>query len=1328
MNREYEVIPEILYVKEYYCPRIEDLPVIRKDKKKLNFFKDDIIFQINDVCIGTNRDYDEEIISSSKIPIVYLTGVTIEGESIVVLYEKYFPYFKLSLPDDCDPYQWKNQIYLELKNRGLPVWEIQNIDIVYEEPTTGFRNGKPMIFLVFQFKSMIAHRRFLNEIQEMFPIPTQEEILNGMWEKRNETVICESTEEEIKAMNCLGLTCSGWACIRSGTYEIFDNTYFNAQHVVYTSTEIESLDNMEDLAEVFIDSFDVEAIRSIHKTDTIGMPEPENINDPCISIAHIIQSTKSGSQPLWIIFTWGEEKITITPEVVNDYKEIIGKNGTILLHVVRYKSESEMLQNWSVWWSQPLVSTDIIIGYNSYGFDQGFLAKKIMETYQMELNSEARCWGRLKFKEIFIKEHNLESKAFAYNQYTLTPSFGRVFIDLLVIFKRDFMLRLHNYKLNTVANYYLKIGKVKEVGYKEIKPYFLGSDIQRGTLMWYNFIDSFLDLELFFSRGHYPTIINSSRVNHVPLNFLYTRGQQIRVFGGFHNEAHKQKKTIWRPYYHPLLDNPFFEKTEDDESNYLNFSDNEDDNENDYIITTNKKRKRSSSMSFDHLFHEDQNIKYVYQKKSNVRNFGNTFFTEDNEEEIQKNTVEMEVIQDTNLYNCFLGFSDNNPKYLETEYKKLAPRIKYIGYLYNKSLDVYATGEKESLSISENKKSKNERKKKGFSGGLVMKPKPGIYYNIAVGDWNSLYPNLMQTFVLDSTALVIDPQYANCSGVEYLDIRINNNLVWRLARGVRTVLVQHTRNLVLSRKVCQRIMNTHYQRAKEEFSLLKSHILQFTNLTLSENEDEEKSILNKAYELICQKKSANTIQKLIQSTEINVSKWQLALRIIYNINIIYEQMGKKENVCDMKNPEEIKNKITYLQRDLPAILNNIQKYLSCIEDNNAKEAIITAMEIIEKFYQDFNDSNEKISIEEPKKLSIEFLLSCLQYKEKYESLASNLNSKQWELKIGANSTFGFVGAGGHMVMDINTRKLVRRGMYQIMPLAAMITFLGRYCTEQGKLFVEKKGYKVIYADTDSLFIDLGLPRGDKGLEMSFPIMKELMEELTKQFSGTMRMEHEKTAKVIILYKPKMYAYLHYESPSDPGKVKIKGMSITKRDFCTLVNNIGTEILEITLRTGEISKACDVVRTRLKDLIEGRVDPEKLAIYKKLSKKTYSGRVGHAELAKRIEQRAPGQGPKTGDSVKFIYVDVGDPEGKKKMDEKIEDYDYAIQNNLKIDYLWYIENQIRKTVSTILDPLLPKEKIDNLFTEVIELQKMKQEKINFNSLSKFNNMMMSEDFF
>src|SRR3990172_8321186 len=127
------------------------------------------------------------------------------------------------------------------------------------------------------------------------------------------------------------------------------------------------------------------------------------------------------------------------------------------------------------------------------------------------------------------------------------------------------------------------------------------------------------------------------------------------------------------------------------------------------------------------------------------------------------------------------------------------------------------------------------------------------------------------------------------------------------------------------------------------------------------------------------------------------------------------------------------------------------------------------------------------------------------------------------VKNGSNSTFGFLGAGGNMIKKEDNSSLLLKAMFQVMPISACITFLGRYCTETCKNYIEKKGYIIRYGDTDSLFIDYGLPNTHEGLIKSFELTAPIVKELSDMFPGTMKIEHEKTAKTILFFKSKMYS-------------------------------------------------------------------------------------------------------------------------------------------------------------------------------------------------------------
>lgn len=69
-------------------------------------------------------------------------------------------------------------------------------------------------------------------------------------------------------------------------------------------------------------------------------------------------------------------------------------------------------------------------------------------------------------------------------------------------------------------------------------------------------------MNIFFKCAHWPKMSNVCRVNRVPMNMLCPRGQQIRVFGGFYKHAMDDGYIVYRPHYHPILDESIVEDTD----------------------------------------------------------------------------------------------------------------------------------------------------------------------------------------------------------------------------------------------------------------------------------------------------------------------------------------------------------------------------------------------------------------------------------------------------------------------------------------------------------------------------------------------------------------------------------------------------------------------------------------------------------------------------------------------------------------------------------------------------------------------------------------------
>jgi DNA polymerase elongation subunit (family B) len=118
------------------------------------------------------------------------------------------------------------------------------------------------------------------------------------------------------------------------------------------------------------------------------------------------------------------------------------------------------------------------------------------------------------------------------------------------------------------------------------------------------------------------------------------------------------------------------------------------------------------------------------------------------------------------------------------------------------------------------------------------------------------------------------------------------------------------------------------------------------------------------------------------------------------------------------------------------------------------------------------------------------------------------------------------------------------------------------------------------------------------------------------------------------------------------------------------------VLDILMKSTDMGGAIKYLENSLNNLIAGKVSMDKLVITKALRSdyKTPES-IGHNVLAERIGKRDPGNKPKSGDRIKFVFI-IND-DRKALQGEKMETPEFILENNLKIDYTHYITNQIMK---------------------------------------------------
>jgi len=162
----------------------------------------------------------------------------------------------------------------------------------------------------------------------------------------------------------------------------------------------------------------------------------------------------------------------------------------------------------------------------------------------------------------------------------------------------------------------------------------------------------------------------------------------------------------------------------------------------------------------------------------------------------------------------------------------------------------------------------------------------------------------------------------------------------------------------------------------------------------------------------------------------------------------------------------------------------------------------------------------------------------------------------------------------------------------------------------------------------------------------------------------------------------------YETDPNKGKRKEMGIVLKRRDNAPIVKDIYGGIIDILLKKQNIQEAINFLKGCLKNIVEEKYPIDKLIITKSLRSGYKNPKsIAHKVLADRITARDPGSKPSSGDRIPFVYIASKDK--KALQGEKIETPTFITENNLKIDYSFYITNQIMKPVQQVFALVLEK---------------------------------------
>lgn len=246
-------------------------------------------------------------------------------------------------------------------------------------------------------------------------------------------------------------------------------------------------------------------------------------------------------------------------------------------------------------------------------------------------------------------------------------------------------------------------------------------------------------------------------------------------------------------------------------------------------------------------------------------------------------------------------------------------------------------------------------------------------------------------------------------------------------------------------------------------------------------------------------------------------------------------------------------------------------------------------------------------------------------------------------------------------------------------------------------------YEVIYGDTDSVLVRFNRltikDRKDaaevkRKIDLVIKQCKEMGAFCTGFFDKPNSLEFENVYLPLILFSKKRYVGLFWQSGDKYTRLKERGIESVRRDGCLYLTRTLKHCMDLMLKESNPEKALADAKQALINLREGRVGIEDLvqsAQIKDLA--SYKTKVAAVVVAKKMEARNPGNGPKAGDRVPFL-VTRGDKTKKSqpaKRIERVEDPLYVLNNDVPIDYEYYVEKQMMKPLLRLFTPIFGEEK-------------------------------------
>ena len=1191
--------------------------------------------QNNNDDTDSNDTEDNEQVNINKYSIE-LYGNTIGGDTIYAQIINYKPYFYIQVPDIWFKKRSYAEIFLKsLKNKlgknacknSLYKWEIEKKHVFTE-----FTNKKLFTFLKLYFHDYYGFKKYASMFHS-YNKNTGEHYYNKFTDKsigllQYEFVVFESKLDPLlRYMHDRNLKSLGFVKLLSNKYKLLSRTTTTNKINVLVDWNDTFFHDNDMILKLKVASFDIEC----KPEDGISFPNPENPGDLVIQIGTTFNFY--GTADCF-------------------YKHIITLNTCSPIEgvdVESYQTEAEVLLAWSKLIQR--TNPDIITGYNIFQFDFPFLKERAKF---LGIDEEFSKLGRLTNKVCNYLETKLESDALGDNMLRYYSMEGRVIIDMYKVMQRDH--KLSSYKLDDVVAEFIK-EKISKIIYDEETN--ITKILTNNTFGLYE--DRFIRLYYNDSLSDYTCEdVQGRKKNQVikiekGINFNGTKYDAIYIKAKFSQEVidiltRKKYALYWCQAKDDMPPRKMFEcqeKGPEDRALIAKYCIQDCIlcnvlMEKLQVLTNNIGMANVCHVPLSYIFLRGQGIKIfsLVAKKCKAENFlMKDLFRNKSKEQLKKEEEERRKLFDKTYVEpekkiltqkeiikqrketLAIANAKRQAKKVNEDIEK---KIKYLKAMidklkrlpntdqnkeekilfYNTTLQMYENlyeEKKKSEILTFEEQIDKNADDDGYEGATVFPPKKGKYDKpITVLDYASLYPSSMIQKNLCISCLVLDSQYDNLPDYDYTDVTYyhtdgKGSTTCRFAKpkdGTPGILPQILIELLKQRGIMRK---------------------------KAEAMDEEGN-----------KFMAKVLDGL-----------QLAYKV--TANSLYGQTGSPVSAIYCKP-------------------------VAASTTATGREQLMGAKIFVEKVYGTLACHATNSDFDSFKKLC-DYTFDTNLCDDKLIFCNYNLNTNKF-------------------VDFLDNKRFNNRDEFI------------QWSYDEFRKILEDNVIKpeIIYGDTDSVFINYNMLNTTSGeylqnkdglkRAIKLGILCSMLINIIQP--PPQNLQYEKTLWPFIILSKKRYIGNLYEKDPEKFSQKSMGIVLKRRDNAPIVKIIVGGIVDQLINEQNLEGAKVFTNNELSNILKGKYGLDKYIISKTL-KGNYANRSGvaHAVLADRMGERDPGNKPQTNDRIPYAYIIPKTKRKDSKQGDFIEHKDYIIEKDLKLDYLFYITNQIMKPAIQFLLTVMDK---------------------------------------